>query len=256
MPILSEKLSVYMYFTAGRHPVGMRRITSHDSMKYGLFLFWATAVTAASGQSKRLDSQSDTAFWCELKAQDAARIGLADLTTSTDSLHFRYWMENQAVEVWTYDFVHFDGIISNHTEKVETNTKTDAPAQKRKFYSNKTKLSATEARNVFDLFDRAHMFQIPTDKQVKGWEGGLDGEEFILEYATGSTYSFRTWWTPTFQHGVPEADTLVAVNQQLRRIINLGTNWNSFLATLPHGCYTYGEMTTVCPITKAHRKKS
>jgi hypothetical protein len=244
-----------MYFTAGRHPIAIRRIISHDSMKYGLLLLLATAVTTASGQLKRLDPQSDTAFSCELKAQDAARIGLADLTISTDSLHFRYWMENQAVEIWTKDFVHFDGIISNHTEKVETNSKTDAPAKKRKFYSNMTKLSASEARNVFDLFDREHVFQILTDKLVKGWEDGLDGEEFLLEFATRSTYSLRAWWTPTFQHGVPEADTLAALNQQLRRIINFGTNWSSFPATLPHGCYTYGKMTTVCPITKAHRKK-
>ena len=178
------------------------------------------------------------------------------MTISTDSLHFRYWMENQAVEVWTNDFVHFDGIISNHTEKVESNTKTYLPAKNPKFYSNKTRLSATEARDVFDLFNRAHVFQIPTDKQVKGWEGGLDGEEYLLEHATSSTYSLKAWWTPSAQHEVPEADTLVSLNQQLRRIINLRTNWNSFLATLPRGCYTYGEMTTVCPITKAHRKKS
>jgi hypothetical protein len=245
-----------MYFTAGRHPVGMRRITSHDSMKYGLLLLWATAITTASAQSKRLDPQSDTAFWCKLKAHDAGRIGLADLTTSTDSLHFRYWMENQAVEVWTKDFVHFDGIISNHTEKVELNTKTGLPAKKPKYYSNKTKLSPAEARNVFDLFNRAQVFQIPTDKQVKGWEDGLDGEVFLLEYATSSTYSFKTWWTPSAQHKVPEADTLVSLNQQLRQLINLGANWSSFLATLPRGCYTYGEITMVCPITKAKRKKS
>ena len=245
-----------MYFTAGRHPIGMRRITSHDSMKYGLLLLWATAVTTASAQSKRLDPHSDTAFWCELKEKDAARIGLADLTTSTDSLHFRYWMENQAVEVWTYDFVHFDGIISNHTEKVELNTKTGLPAKKTKFYSSKTKLSSTEARNVFDLFDRAHVFQILTDKRVKGWEDGLDGEEFLLEYATISSYSFKAWWTPPAQHEVPEADTLVSLNQQLRRLINLDANWSSFLATLPRGCYTYGEMTMVCPIAKTHQKKS
>jgi hypothetical protein len=245
-----------MYFTAGRHPVGIRRITSHDSMKYGLLLLWATAVTTASAQSKRLDPQSDTAFWCKLKTEVAARIGLADLTTSTDSLHFRYWMENQAVEVWTNDFVHFDGIISNHTEKVESNTKTGLPAKKPKFYTDKTKLSATEARNVIDLFDQMHVFQFSSDKQVKGWEEGLDGEEFLLEYATGSTYSFKSYWTPSAQHGVPEADTLVVLNQRLRRMINLSGSWSSFLATLPRGCYTYGEMTMVCPIKKAHRKKS
>src|SRR6185437_8588037 len=123
-----------MYFATYRNPVRMQHITSHLLMKYGFFFIWAMAVTTVTAQPKRLDPQSDTAFWYSLKAKDAARIGLADLMTSTDSLHFRYWMENQAIDIWTNDLVHFDGIISNHTEKVESNSNTGLPARSPKFY--------------------------------------------------------------------------------------------------------------------------
>lgn len=245
-----------MYFAAYRHPVRMQLITSHSLVKNGLFFIWALAATTASAQSKRLDPESDTAFWYGLKAQDAARIGLADLMISTDSLHFRYWMENQAIDVWTNDFVHFDGIISNHTDKVESTSNTGLPATTPKFYSSKTRLSEAEARNIFELFERAKVFHLRTDKGIENWQHGFDGAEYLLEYATGSTYSFKAYWTPSAQQGVPEADTLLALNQRLGQIINLGANWKSFLATLPPGCYREGEMTMVCPIIKTMRKKS
>lgn len=239
-----------MYFAAYAHPVHMQHMTSQPLMKYVFFAIWAMAVITASAQSKQLDPKSDTAFWYGLKAKDAARIGLADLMTSTDSLHFRYWMENQAIDVWTNDFVHFDGIISNHTEKMESNSDTDVPATTPKFYSNKNRIPGAEARNVFDLFIKARMFRRPTDKQIKNWQQGFDGAEYLLEYATGSSYSFKAYWTPSAQQGVPEADTLLALNQRLGQIINLDASWKSFLETLPPGCYRVGEMTMVCPLTK------
>jgi hypothetical protein len=245
-----------MYFAAWRHPNRMPNIISYPLMKYGLVFISAIAVTTASAQAKRLDPQADTAFWYSLKVQDAARIGLADLMTTTDSLHIRYWMENQAVEVRTNDFVHFDGIISNHTEKVETNKKTGLPSPNPKFYSNKTRLSGAEARNVFDLFEQSRVFQMPSDQEIKNWQQGDDGAEYLLECATSSTYSFKAYWTPSAQQGVPEADTLLALNKRLRQIINLDASWKSFLATLPPGCYRVGEMTIVCPIIKTQPKKS
>jgi hypothetical protein len=231
-------------------------MNSHLLIKYGLFFIWSTAVTTAFSQSKRLDPHSDTAFWYGLKAKDAARIGLADLRTSADSFHFRYWMENQAVEIWTNDFIRFDGIISNHTEEVKLDSNSGLPSPNPKFYSNKSRLSEAEAQNVYDLFKGTQVFKLPTDKEIKNWQQGDDGAEYLLEYATGSNYAFKAYWTPSAQKGVPEADTLLALNQRLGLIINLGASWKSFLATLPPGCYRVGEMMMVCPSPKHSEKKS
>jgi hypothetical protein len=158
----------------------MGTITRYHALKYALLLLCGTAFNAAWAQSKRLDPESDTAFWYALKAQDAAKIGLTDLTTSTDSLHFRYWMENQAIDVWTNDFVHFGGIISNHTEQAEFDPSTHQPPKNPKYYCDRTGLSASRAREVYNLFETAQVFQILIDKQVKGCKNGDDGEEYLL----------------------------------------------------------------------------
>jgi hypothetical protein len=81
-------------------------------MKYLLIPLFAASGICLRTQPKRLDPRSDISFWFALKQKDVARIGLPDLTKSADSLHFRYWMENQAVDIWTTFGSTFSGIIS------------------------------------------------------------------------------------------------------------------------------------------------
>jgi len=224
-------------------------------MKYLLILLLVVASKAAWSQSKLLDAKSDTSFWFRLKQHDAERLGLSDLTKASDSLHFRYWMENQAVDIWTNDYVTFYGNISNHTETVQNNQKSSRSVKAPKFYSNKTALTPAQAKEIFKLFDQVHLFQIPSDKNIKGWVQGFDGEELLFEFSTRQVYSFTTYWTPSAQKDIPEADTLSKLNQELRSLLNLNASWNTFLSGLPVGCYRYGEMVTECTMRKSRHKK-
>lgn len=229
----------YLFCKRRRRPLGMKCF----------FLFFLTTITggAVRSQSKRLDPQSDTTFWCALKRQDAARIGLADLTIANDSMHLRYWMENQAIDIWTNDFVNYRGIISNHTETVDTafGSTVSKPV---KYFSNKVELTASQAKKVFELFRQAHIFSIPSDNRINGWALGDDGEEFLLECTTGRVYSFKCYWTPSAQHAVPEANVLNELNGKLRLYLKMEDAWSDFLTKLPAGCYREGEMLVVWKI--------
>jgi hypothetical protein len=222
-------------------------------MKYLFVLLLVTTNKATLSQSKLLDTRSDTSFWFQLKLQDAKRIGLPDLTITSDSLHFRYWMENQAIEIWTNDYKTFYGNISNHTETIQNNEKNRSSVKAAGFYSNKTELTPLHAKEVFELFERCHLFQLPSDKNIKGWVQGDDGEELLFEFSTRHYYSFTTFWTPSAQENVPEAVTLNKLNQELRSLLNLNLSWNTFLSSLPNGCYRHGEMMIVCKAKSSHK---
>jgi hypothetical protein len=81
-----------------------------------------------------------------------------------------------------------------------------------------------------------------TDKHIKGWKKGDDGEEFLLEISTVRSYSFKAYWTPSVQERVPESTVLVKLNRQLSSLLNLETNWSAFISSLPKGSYRFGEM--------------
>jgi hypothetical protein len=213
-------------------------------MKYWLISLLLASTVTSRGQNKQLEVGSDTAFWFELKQHDATKIGLNDLSKAKDSLHFRYWMENQSLEIWTNDYQIFYGILSNHTETAEGDPD-NRKKNRSKYYSNKINLTPSEAKGIYDLFIQANFFQIPTDKQIKNWSQGFDGFEYLAEYSTRSTYSFKTYWTPSAQNGVPEADTINHLNQKLESFLELKSRWDDFFNRLPPGAYRVGEMIEV-----------
>lgn len=87
------------------------------------------------------------------------------------------------------------------------------------------------------LSEQGRLFQIPSDKKIKDWVRGFDGEELILEFSTKQVYAFTTYWTPSVQKNVPEADTINSLNQKLEALLNLNKIWNGFFSSLPIGCY-------------------
>jgi len=85
------------------------------------------------------------------------------------------------------------------------------------------------------LFNKPHFFEIPSDRKVKGWAAGLVGDEFEVEYATKVSYSFKVYWTPSAHPGLPEADTIMRVNEALSTQLNLEGRWNQFYYGLATG---------------------
>jgi hypothetical protein len=222
-----------------------------QSMKYWLILLFTASGAAITAQPKRLDPQGDTSFWFALKQKDVARIGLTDLTKTSDSLHLRYWMENQAVDIWTTNGSTYSGIVSLHTVSINTNKQGNVKPGK--YYSKKENLTAAETRSIYELFRTTGVLQFPTDKNINGWTYGFDGAEYLLEYATNNSYSFKAYWTPTVQKDVPEADSLNRLNKMMGQLLHLKERWGAFIKGLPDGCYQNGEVMQVCKFANARR---
>ena len=211
-------------------------------MRFVYLLVLLFSYRAVFAQVKTLDPLSDTTFWYKLKQTDRNKIGLKDLARSRDSFYIRFWMENQAVEIWTNDFKTFGGKLSIHTEKVGTRYSNAEISGRKQFFSTIKNLDTSLSRIIYQYFLMSSIIDIPTEKRIQGWEKGDDGTELILETATPTTYSFKTFWSPEMQRGLPQAGKVTNLFKTLDSTLKLNNQWKRFLSSLPEGWYRYGEI--------------
>jgi len=220
-----------------------------------LFVCLLTASTLFAQATKcciPMENGKDTSFWYKLNKENAEKIGLKDLTRTSDSLHFRFWTETKLIDIWTEDFKTFSGFLIVYTEEEpkDFNDKT-----KRKFYSKKIVLDDSSAKRVYLLFDSLAVFNIPPQEDIKDWKSGLDGDIFLIEYSTSNTYSFKSYWTPSDYPNIKEAVLIDTLTQQLNKMLAMDNRWSKFLRSLPKGWYTSDGSTVTRAITVKKKKK-
>ena len=219
-----------------------------------LLTFLLASGAPSFGQLKVMhipaDWNKDTSVLFKGKMGEARVMKLADLPTSTDAMHFRLWTEVQAVDIWTNDFMTFHGILSNFTDKCSEN---DDWHEKDSFISEQAILDTGIAKRVYQRFSDNHIFTIPTQDSIAGWQLGNDGETIILEYTTQSLYTFKDYWTPSFFKDVKEAVLFDKTIKSLDTMLNMHNRWDEFVYSLPKGCYRSGLMTMVF-VTKSKKE--
>ena len=178
-------------------------------------------------------------LWYRWTQNNNNKAGLPDLSQTTDTLHFRFSTETQAIDIWTKDYKVFKGTFANHT--------TSEPCKdclikgKSKYYSRKYDLDSSTAREVYDLFCKLSIFRIPNQDSIKGWTNGFDGEEFIIEYSTPSHYSFKEYWSPDgYKNEIKEAALIDSLANQLKSKLEMNISFHAFIDLLPSGTYHAG----------------
>jgi len=179
-------------------------------------------------------------------------IGLCDLTRTNDSLHFRFWTETQAVDIWTNDYIHFNGLLANYTTAVNEPKSKDGSSYSRwgKFYSSVAPIDTTMAREIYQMFTDNSVFEIPDDKKIKGWGGlRLDGYGYSIEYSTKTTYTYKDYWCPENFKEVREAVVISNMYDSLNQMLHMHETLKSFISWLPRGCYHYRGIQGICNIS-------
>jgi hypothetical protein len=197
------------------------------------FLLFFTAFYCHAQKAKVLSG--DTTFWGKLQDEKCGKLKLQNLISSTDNFHFRFWTDEQAMDIWTTDGITFNGMVTSYTNSYSYNEKkkVQKPSQT---YSKQIYLDTAISRKAFDL--TKHIAKIPTDKLINGWTQGFDGLEYVFETSTPTTYSFRTYWTPTSQDSsLAEAKMVQAFVNDLDSLLGLGHKYSAFFATLKPGPY-------------------
>jgi hypothetical protein len=209
------------------------------------------SVTTCFGQTKSISipicNDGDTSLWFKWQQEKFSQVGLLNLLTSNDSLHFRFSTETQSIDIWTNDFNIFYGIFANFTTSYDPDKYKKENPPLDEFYSNKSELDTITARQVYIIFSELSIFDIPADDSLQGWYTGHDGDEYLIEYSTTYNYSFKKYWTPSaYKEKIKEAASIDSLVKQLETRLKMQKSFWTFIDTLPLGCYHTGSIEVTC----------
>src|SRR5580698_7442141 len=160
------------------------------SMRLITVIAFLLSIQFCSGQQKFVSIPGNTFLWQQWQEQKFQKAGLPNLETSTDSLHFRFSTDNQAIDVWTTDYQTFHGTFADFTTSYDPDTTKKTP-EPEEFFSKKTNMDTGFSKRIYNLFKSLSIFSIPIEDSIPGWMIGREGEEYVIEYSTPTTYSVK-----------------------------------------------------------------
>lgn len=209
-------------------------------MKIQLTILILTLTTLTTvGQVRTLTSDSDTVFWSKYYKSLRSEIGLEQTDKIQTDFYFRFWDGIKVIELRRVDNKLF-GTATFLVRQYKIN-------KEGRLYFKKSALTGQTAGAIFDLVTQYKILELPTDKQIKNWDGGLDGITYIIEHADNDSYSFKNYWTPTYyQDKLVEAKQLVDFVDKLNNIDELKILGKKFMDRQPFSSwYTFVGSATI-----------
>ena len=198
-----------------------------------------------------INKNGDTTLWYIWRHKRDDDIKLKHLITSTDSIHFRFWTNGQAVDIWSNDYKIFYGQLTNYADKYEK--KENKPL---KTFSNQVQIDTSLPRKTFELIKTIN--NIPSEDSIKDWKQGNDGIEYLFESSTPNYYAFKHYWTPHAQEStLVEAKQIQSFVDKIYLMLNLKVEYDKFFETLKSGSYSNDGfiMMSKIKLTKRQYKK-
>jgi len=199
-------------------------------------VFGQTVKTISIPTYVNYKNEIDTTLWYKWKYDLAKQINLKNLQTSTDTFHFRFWTDKQALDIWTSDHKTYFGLLTNYAQRYDDKLLRKNIYKVGKVYSKQSVLSNSKAKSIFNIIHQLSIDTIPSDDKIKGWKQGFDGVEFLIETSTPSRYDFKTYWTPgIFTDSLPEAKQIQAFVDYLQNDFKIYDYYKAL--RLPSGRY-------------------
>src|SRR5690606_27856921 len=207
-----------------------------------LQIIFIILLSVQFGFSQNKQIEGDTIYWYKYAKELENEIQLNDFEQSKNDFVFRFRNYGQVVEIMK-DSTSFSGTITNYVyyrKKRGTDSKT---------LFNKENISTEQAKQVYNLIKDTQILDLPSDKDINGWQQGTDGTIYILEYADKSTYSFKHYWSPHIQE-VPEAKKFQNFIAALSDMLRLNRSHQEFEDNLPKrsGFYNVGSIASAFKI--------
>lgn len=213
---------------------------------YMLCPLWTKAQTSIQTTEITSGINDDDSWWYNWSQQQYTKIGIPDLTKTTDTFHFRFATETRVVDVYTQDYKVFCGSMAYCTTSTGQ-TPGYAGRSKPEFFGKKYILDTAICRRFYDLFASLGIFHIPPQSNIKGWQRGLDGNTYMIECAGARGHSYRTYWTPSaFKDSISEAAMIDCAATGVDYILSTQESFGTFIDGLPPGCYSAGGYGITC----------
>lgn len=219
-----------------------------------IFCFLTVHTTAQKHSYIPTYQNGDTCLWYKWQSEKYRKAGLRNLLFASDSICFRFSTEVEAIEIWTNDYIHFEGFYSIFTTSPDK--KSNGNQEKEPFYSGYWTLTTDEAKKAYDLYRSLGIASIKAQDSIQGWQDGLDGDQFILELSTPVSYSFKPYWTPSyFKNKIHDAFLIDSFSNSIRKDIRFSERFHNFISTLPKGCYRVGSYFVTCNYLQGKRRQ-
>jgi hypothetical protein len=222
----------------------VRRHTMKSVLPLLLLLFLTSTLLAQ--KSIQFSNESDTAFWYRYKNDNIKQFKLGFIENDTTDYSFRFWSFGLVIKVTDKG----SGEIIRFVEAYPND-------KSRSIFVKRYPISSTSAFQIKRLIDSLQIEALPSDKNIKSWEQGLDGVTYFTEYKKGGQYSFKNYWTPTSQDTLKEAIQFQNFVSGLDRLLDLRKNNKEFEADIPFDSWSYpGSATAVLRINPKPKKKN
>ena len=213
-------------------------------------------LTTLFGQTKTHNnikySNGDTSIWYKYQLIVINDLSLTRLDTSSSLFYFRIWKTNQVLDVWKNKEGSYSGLLTTWvTEHTPNNEK-----QTDRTLIDKKSLQLDSVKLIIELIESSQILKLPTDDSIKGWRHGFDGLTYITEYSTQTSYSFKTYWTPTAQDtSLNEAKFVQSFVDTIFNLSNAKTIWQNFQKSIPYECYNVGGSIGCKVVTKKEKRR-
>ncbi|NVJ47341.1 MAG: hypothetical protein HWE07_09445 [Cytophagia bacterium] len=198
-------------------------------------LLLLTNLTIA--QERTLTVESDTTFWFNWRAELNRELDLQTIDNSTEEYEFRFWDGYKVIRLWeSEDELKSEVIFFLREFKKRKNSYN----HEGRLYYNSQQLSEKTTKTINNIIQDFNILDLPTDNKIKGWTKGLDGVTYIVESSAPSSFSFKSYWTPTSFPELKEARFLQYFVEQINSIEQISKGFEEFMAKQPFKSYYAG----------------
>jgi hypothetical protein len=220
-----------------------------------LFLFSITILGQNIPENSMLSTDSDTSYWMRYQSNILRNVKQAKPFHNADNFHFRLIYQGQLVsnliDLWQIkDSIYHLELIFYTREIVP-----DGETQTNRYYSEKITFDSIKAKDLYIIYSSKQINSIPTDKKIKNWSMGFDGDEYIFETLENGNYTFKQYWTPSSQDSLLEGSLITNFIKLTSDLLEIGKLKEDFSARIPFECYNSGGPLTSCKILTKKQKR-
>jgi hypothetical protein len=194
---------------------------------------------------------SDTTSWYKQQQKLTNKLSLPDINRLNYPFYFRLWMSNDVLDIWEGADSKISARLIIWTDEHVLNN--EAPTSR--IFIQPTMFNADTVLMLKNLIIASGILNIPTDDSIPGWKPGFDGVEYIFEYSTADSYSFKTYWAPKAQGALKQALQIDSFISKTRYLANIPAIFKTFVASIPYQCYGKGHAGVCKALTKKEAKK-
>lgn len=195
------------------------------------------AANLTFAQERQLTADSDTSFWFNWRTELNGELGLVTIDKSTKEFEFRFWDGYKVVRLWkSEDELKSEVIFFLREFKKRKNSYKNEG----RLYHYSQQLSEKTAVAINNLLEDFKILDLPADNKIEGWTKGLDGVTYIIESSMPSSFSFKSYWTPTSFPDLREARFLQYFIEQVNSIEQISKGFEEFMAKQPFKSYYAG----------------